>query len=132
MQVYGADLTKEHYKLLKFCHGKHHVSFQDMIKKFGLNMIRHNLPYLRTQSFLLQDYHDDNDKIRHYFDNVYITSLGENAYSLMKEARNNFWKELFLSKWIDIIVAFITAGITADHWQSIKTFVVNLVSALFK
>ncbi len=139
MHVYDCEITREHYKILKACHGKHHVSYEKLADKFcsphsPLSYYRFNndFSFLRSHDFLLQDDSVDKNGIHHFHDKVCISSIGENTYSIMREEKLLFWKKLLLQRWLDVVVAFITAGITADHWQSIKVFFANLLSAFFK
>lgn len=133
MNIYGHEITNEHYKILKCCHGKHHVSYEKLVNKFcsphspySYYRFHDNFAFLRSHDFLSQDNSTDANGIQHFDDKVYISSIGENTYLIMKDKKVLFWKELLLSKWLDIIVSFITAAITCANWYEIAEFFSNL------
>ena len=133
MNVYGHEITNEHYKILKYCHGKHHVSHKNLVNKFcspkspySFYRFRNNFTFLRSHDFLIQDNYTDANGTHHFEDKVYISSIGENTYLIMRDKKVLFWKELLLSKWLDIIVAFITSAITCANWSKIAEFLNNL------
>lgn len=134
MHIYDCEITHEHYKILKFCHGKHHVSYQKLQDKFcslrrpySYYRFQRDISFLRSHSFILQSC-DDTNGSNHYQDNIYISSIGENTYSIIRTEKILFWKELLLSKWLDVVVAFVTAAITCANWSEI----VNFFSKLFQ
>lgn len=126
MKAYNEEYTLEQYKILKKIYKSNTMTADECRKKFGTKMFQRSFKILRDDAELILDVHDAN--------NVYyeMTVKGINTYFILRENRFDWWKKFLISKWVDIIVAFVTAGITADHWQDIKMFFANLLSAFFK
>ena len=132
MHLFDCEITKEHYKILKFCHGKHHVSYKAIENKFcslrypySYYRFHDNFLFLRSHNFLLQN-SSTIDGVTHFDDEVYISYIGGNTYSIMRDEKILFWKKLLISKWFDIAVAFITALITSVNAGTIWSFLTEL------
>ncbi len=125
MKYFDTELSKQHYKILKFCYGKHHVSYTAMAKKFGSIKLHAPLSYLRTHNMILQEKNPEGSRLT-YKDEIYLSALGETAYLNMRDEYMKFWKNILVSKWLDILVAFITAAITSTFWPRLLSFLVSL------
>lgn len=64
-----------------------------------------------------------------------VTPFGEfalqNSIAQNKAKRVEFWKNLLHSKWVEILVSFVTAAITSANWTKISSLIHTLLRQFF-
>lgn len=106
MKAFGSEYTVEQYKILKKIYHSKTMTAEQCRNKFGTKKFQRSFKILRDDAKLILDVHDTDEV---YYE---MTVKGINTYFILHESRVDFWKELLLSKWLDVIVAFITAFVT--------------------
>ncbi|MGM9937133.1 MAG: hypothetical protein ACI38A_07290 [Candidatus Ornithomonoglobus sp.] len=124
MEAYNAEYTVEQYRILKRLYCSKKLSAMQCEKIFGLDKYQRSFKVLHDADLI----HHDHATSEECYE---LTTLGTNTYFILHEERIKFWKELLLSKWLDVVVAFITAAITSANWATISNWIVCLIHKCF-
>lgn len=128
--VFGVEFTKEQYNVLKRIIKYTSISDTVLHNFFTTDTLRRSLDFLEKNHFISHPEYFNPDTGRHEGTgkSYEITDKGVNAFYLICQHKSNYIKDLLLSKWCDILVAFITAAITSANWKNIADFFIRLMT----
>ena len=127
MQAYNQEYTNEQYKILKALYKLKTSTPNYFSKHFGDITYERSFKILVENNLIKINSYNNSETGTHYE----LTILGTNTYFILHQEKVKYWKELAISKWSDVIVAFITAAITSSNWPEISTFIENLLAKCF-
>lgn len=124
-------LTKKQRVILKrlilLCsqslNGKIEVNYTKTFKNISSAEVENTLICLSEKGLITLDKSNLSARVR-------ITPHGDEYFDLKKAEQRNWLKKMLISKWADVLVAFVTAAITASitsaNWNHIEAFFRNL------
>lgn len=111
MRTFDCEYTVEQYKILKRIYKKHSMLATECKNAFGDEQFQRSFKLLVEANLIKRI---DKEISPNQFQTISyeLTIEGVNTYFILHEERVNFWRKILHSKWIDVVVSFITAFIT--------------------